>query len=152
MASWDWKVGAGAGLSSELTLLHRDGWSLDSSPCTQTGNFSASNVIEFMASCSSTPRLQSVFISKQPNSRAVVSCGGWPLSDQIMWRRPQAGWQIDGFSLISSGRSEERYKTWYRWFLYLSFPRPCLQSGCARCVQSSCSLWWVFYSSLQRNV
>lgn len=110
---------SGFGLNVNLSLLHWYGCSLDSSSCTQTGNVSASNVIEFMTICSSAQQRPFVLRPQHgcraclspTNRRAVVSCSGWPLSDQIMWLRTQTGWEIDGFRLIRSIVAEGRKGT-----------------------------------------
>lgn len=120
------------GLNTDLTLLHWHGRSLDSPSRTQPGNVFASNVIEFVTSCSSTQQRPFVLGPQRgcraclslTNSSTAVSCSGWPLSDQIMWLRTQTGWRVDGFSLISRIVAERKKRTKHRFdacctFLFL---------------------------------
>lgn len=127
------------------------GCGLGSSSRAQTGNCPASTVIELVTSCSSAQQRPFVWrprrgdgarLSPTANRRAVVSCSGWPLSNQVMWLRAQVGWPIDGFRLISSITASGGGRT---------KKGKVQKSVCPGGVQRFYSLWWNFFSRLQRN-
>lgn len=122
------------------------GCSLDSSSCAQTGNFFASNVIEFVTSCSSAQQRSFVLrpqhggrarLSPTANRGAVVSCSGWPLikSGHVT---EDAGWLTDRQIRANRqqyGRAEEKV-----WNAVLVGSVPFLSSSpCAECL---CRMCW----------
>lgn len=116
------------------------GCSLDSSSGAQTGNFFASNVIEFVTSCSCAQQRSFVLrpqhggrapLSPTANRGAAVSCSGWPLiksghvTKDAAWltdRQIQANWQQSG------GKGMKRGVGGFRTF-------PSLLPVCRLCVQ-----------------
>lgn len=128
------------------------GCSLDSSSCAQTGNFFASNVIEFVTSCSSAQQRSFVLrpqhggrahLSPTANRRAVVSCSGWPLikSGHVT---EDAGWLTDQQIRANRqhcGRAEEKV-----WNAVLVVSVPFLSSSpSAECL---CRMCWEGLQSL----
>lgn len=91
------------------------------------GNVSASNVIEFLTSCSSPQPQHGCRACLSPtNSSAVVSGKGWSLSDQVMWLGTQTSWRFDGFRLISNIEAEQKKCIKHRTDTFCTF----LGAGC----------------------